>query len=495
LSALSPIRRPKDLDTADRSQLVDYYRHCRRMSNEWLRRMVIERNRIDILAVAIMELEVLPFHLAMMQFQFAHRESLQLCFRGAGKSTTCTVTKAIHYLLKNPNLRILIASKTSTQAESFLKEVKTHFESNDRLAEVFGPYFDARKVTKWDNREIEVLPRTSKAREGSITCIGFEGMVVGKHYDVILGDDLVDEDNSRTKAMRDKMRTWYYKSLEPTLEPPSAEVEHRGEFHRLGTRYHFDDLYGHLIANELKTHTQIIPALDEHGRSPWPDKYPPEWFAEKRQKAGIIIFNAQMQCDTEAMKGEIFQYDDCQQLDESEWPDVKGLRVFMGVDLAISEKDSADKFAIVVIGVTQDRSGYYVLDYFEDQLRFGAQTRKIIEYAKRWDPVRVGLETVQYQEAQAQAVEDTREDDGGLNDVRLKRINTDTDKVKRAWKLSSLFENKRVFFRKSHGLLIEHLVLFPNHRYKDLFDALDLAVRASKMKRRRRSRDKEPGVI
>lgn len=844
MSALSPIRRPKDLKKADRSQLLDYYRHCRRMSNEWIRRMVIENNRVDILAVAVMELEVRPFHLNLMRYQFAVPDSLQLCFRGAGKSTVCTVVKGVHYLLKNPNLRILIASKTTTQAESFLKEIKTHFETNDRLAEIFGPYYDPKLVNKWDTREIEVLPRTSRAREGSITCIGFEGMVVGKHYDIIIGDDLVDEDNSRTKAMRDKMRTWYYKSLEPTLEPPSKDVPHRGEFHRLGTRYHFDDLYGHLIANELKERHNIVPALDEHGRSPWPEKYPPEWFEEKRKKSGIIIFNSQYQChaeetefltekgwrfaddvgslrlatvdlttgaleyqnavgrtrlrfdgellrikgksvdalvtpnhrmlarpsgwikresppqgpwsfvnaediagiakdrtllysgatlkgtrrrtfrvpsgeggrvdgrggvrakhlgfsvpmdvfvrflgyfasegstalkdnggvrlgqnagpvledmrlcfremgmepresgpldgcrsldvrhtglrnwlrenvktnsrdarlprfvfglavgqrralfdalvagdghvvkltkgdesyqytttsraladnvqelaltlgmdatlldeggsfgviarkaigngvapnqinseryvgdvvcfqvpngtlitrlngralvsgncDTEAMKGEIFQYDDCQQLDESDWPDTSGLRVFMGVDLAISEKDSGDKFAIVVIGVTADKSAYYVLDFFEGQLRFKAQTAKIVEYAKRWDPVRVGLETVQYQDAQAQAVEEHREEDGSLSEVRLRRINTDKDKEKRAWKLSALFEAKRMFFRKSQQLLIEHLVLFPGHRYKDLFDALDLAVTASKMTKKRRRRDAEPGLI
>ena len=63
--------------------------------------------------------------------------------------------------------------------------------------------------------------------------------------------------------------------------------------------------------------------------------------------------------------------------------------------------------------------------------------------------------------------------------------------------MSSLFDAKKVFFKKAvHGPLIDQLVLFPNHTYSDLFDALDLAVRVFK-KRRRRSRGarKEPGVI
>lgn len=489
VAVVKPLMSRKALRRAERGELVDYYAHCRGMGNAWLKRQIISNNRIDILAVVVMGLKIQPLHLALLQFQFAHPDSLQLVFRGAGKTTTCTVVKAIHLLLKNPNLRIFIGSKTASNAEGFLKEIKAHFESNERMSEIFGPYYDPRQVKKWDNNAIEVLPRTCTDKEASITCGGVDSTIISKHYDVALLDDLVDEENSRTQHMRDKTQKWYYNTLDPTLEPPDAEVEHRGECHRLGTRYHYGDLYGHLIANELKEHHQVIPALDEHGRSPWPEKYHPDWFAEKRRKAGMIIFNAQYQCNTEAMKGEIFQYDQCQQLDAADFPDVSGLRVFMGVDLAISEKDSADKFAMVVIGITPDRSGYYVLDFFESQLRFNAQTNKILDWYERWHPIRIGLDTIQYQEAQLQNLKDVDKD------VRVRGIKVDKDKTTRAWKLSAIFEDKRVFFKKhSQVLLVEHMVLFPNHRYKDLFDAFDLAIRASKMGRRKR-RAREPGLL
>lgn len=490
MTAALAIPTEKQLRKADRSQLIAYYQDAHKIRNEWIRRQVIENDRIDILAIEVLGLKVQPFHLALMKFQFDNPENLQLCFRGAGKSTTCTEVKVIHLLLKNPNLRILIASKTLQNACGFLKNIKAHFETNERLAEIFGSYYDAKRVGKWDEREIEVLPRTIVAKEASVTCVGVEGTVVSKHYDVIISDDLVDEDNSRTKLQREKTRTWFYNTLMPTLEPPDPAVPHRGEHHMLGTRYHYDDLYGHLIANELADHHQIIPALDANGRSPWPEKYTAKWFAERRRRSGMIIFNCQYQCDTEAMKGEIFQYDQCQQVAESDWPDHKSLRVFMGVDLAISQEEQADKFAIVVIGVTKDRSGYYVLDYYENQLRFKAQTAKIVEYYRRWRPIRVALETNQYQDAQRQTLKDKNPD------MRLKKVQTDKDKITRAWKLSSIFEDMRVFFRKGvQNLLIEHLVLFPNHKYKDLFDAFDLAVSASKMKRKRGRRDEEPGVI
>jgi len=485
-AAVIPITRR--IEDSERSELVQTLDHYKAMGNEWLKRQIIVNNRIDILATYVLGYQVEPFHLAMMAYQFRHPDNLQLAFRGAGKSTVCTVAKVIHLLLKNPNLRILITSKTSGQAEAFLKEIKAHFESNDKLIEIFGPYYDPRAVRKWDNSEIEVLPRTTRAKEASVTTLGVGAQVVGKHYDVIISDDLCDEENTRTKYMRDKTRTWYYQSLDPTLEPPDPSVEHRGEHHRLGTRYHYDDLYGHLIDNELKHHHNIIAALDADGRSPWPEKYPPKWFMEKKRKSGIIIFNAQYQCDTEAMKGEIFQYDQCQMIEAGDIP--KALRIFMGVDLAITEKETNDQMAIVVLGMDTDKNRY-VLDFFAGHLRFGAQTRKIIEYYQKWDPIRCCIETNAYQLAQYQNLKDEYD-----KDIRLKPVNQDKDKIARAWKLEPQFEDMRMFFKKGGNmhLLVEQLVLFPNFRYKDLFDALDLANRASKLKKRR-GRRREPGVI
>lgn len=489
MGSVAPLIRftPGKLESASRDELIGMLDHCRSMGNEWVRRMVLERNRIDILATYVLGYQVKPFHLAMLRWQFQHPSSLQLVFRGAGKSTLCTITKSIHYLLKDPNIRILLASKTSANAESFLKEIKGHFESNNRLAEIFGPYFDPKRVTKWDNREIEVLPRTRASKEASITCVGVDGTIVSKHYDVIISDDLVDEENSRTSYMRDKSKTWFYKTLDPCLEPPDTSIPHRGEHHILGTRYHFEDLYGHLIENELKEHTQVIPALDEAGDSPWPEKYPPEWFNEKKRKAGTIIFRTQYLCDTEGMKGEVFQFDDCQVIDDKDLP--SGLRVFMGTDLAISKKkETADKFAQIVIGLDV-ADNIFVLAFYTGHVRFTQQVNRFFQFYDEHDPIFAGMEANAYQEAMIDVIKERDKE------TRIVPLYTDKDKLTRAWKLSPLFEGKRVFFRKGMDTLIEQFVLFPNFRFKDLVDAFDLAYRASRHKRRRKRRESEPGVM
>lgn len=486
----------KRVKTADRDQLVDIYDQYSKMSTELVRRLIIEHDRIDLLATHVLGYEAKPCHLLMLQWQLRHRDNLILAFRGSGKTTICTVTKAIHLLIKDRNLRILLASKSKTNSEAFLKEIKAHLEGNQRLIDTFGPFYDAHKVPKWDNSEVEVVGRTKPWKEASITCVGVESAVVSKHYDVAISDDIVDEDNSRTKHMRDKIRVWNYQTLDPTIEPPDPDVPHRGEHHRLGTRYHFDDLYGHLIANELKDRTLVIQALDERNRSPWPEKYPPAWFLGKKQRSGTIIYNAQYLCDTEAMKGEIFQYDHCQQIEEDDYPD--NLKIFMGTDLAIKESEKADQFAVVVIGCTgkvscgKDPEAVYVLDYYANHLRFGQQTKQILRLYDEWEPLSCAIEAVGYQLAQYQQLKDIRPTG------RFYPQQVTKDKVSRAWKLSALFEAKRVFFRKGlHGPLIDQLILFPNHRHKDLFDAFDLAVCAARRRKRRSRREgrQEPGLI
>lgn len=473
------------LPGAERSELVGYYEHVRSMSNEWIRRQVIDNLRIDIL-VAVLGLDVKPFHIKILQFQFQHAETMVLAFRGAGKSTTATVIKAVHYLLLDPNLRIVIASKTTSNAETFLREIKQIYETNERFIEIFGRHYDPRR--RWNDKEIDIATRTKFTKEANITCTSPEGTVVGRHFDVEFCDDLVDEGNARTQHMRDLIHKWYYSVLDPTIEPPSKKNKWVGRRHKLGTRYHWDDQYGRWIRDGMQH--LIIRALDENGQSPWPEKWPPEELHDRRRKSGMIIFNAQYQCDTDAMKGEVFQFDDCIMVDDSQvpWDD---LSIFMGVDLAISEKETGDHFAIVVLGF--DRTGnIFVLDFFEGQLRFKAQTTKIRQYAAKYLPVRIGLEVNAYQEAQAQVMED--DDEPLPPETRLRKINTGTDKITNAWKLSPMFEDGRVHFRHVCAQVRDQLVLFPNYRYKDVFDAFNLAVTAQKLKTRKQ-RAREPGVM
>jgi predicted phage terminase large subunit-like protein len=383
----------------------------------------------------------------------SQERSLVLAPRGFGKSTLLSIVRSIYEIARNPDVRILLASNTQPQAEGFLREIRGHFERNHIFRAVFGDLTGR----KWTDREFIVGGRTKIAKEPTMLATGVGGAVISRHFDIIICDDIVDEENARTETQRERLRIWFFKVLLPCLEPD-------GKLCIVGTRYHYRDLYGLLMEAGFVPSVTIIRALDPQGRSAWPEKFSVERLEQIRREAGTVIFNAQYQNDTEAMKGAVFKEEWLRYYDELP----PFLRIFQGVDLSIAQHSGADFFAIVTIGIDQ-WGNIFVIDCYQARLSFRQQTSAIVERACRFDPVKIAIESNAYQAAQADSLKET-----GM--VRVTKVFTDKDKLTRAWKLSALFEDGRIRLGRNMHELAEQLLAFPQAEHDDLFDALDFAV-------------------
>lgn len=424
-----------------------------------------------------------PLHASIIHNVSDNQASMDLAPRGHGKSTIGDVDFCITKVLRNPDIRIMIGSKTQTQASAFLKEIRTHFEQNVNLIRIFGDWKKSRDNV-WNDKEFTVNRRTVIKKEATVAALGASGAVVSKHFDIIIGDDLVGFENARTEAQRKVLKEWFYSSLYPTLEPD-------GEIHILGTRYSPMDLYEDLIKSKnYKVNVQqAITIKDGQEVSLWESKFSLEKLRSIREEAGLIIFNMQYQNNTELAKGKIFKYKYFKHFEEYEVDyalnrvrvkvlDAQGVpfwipvRIYMGADLAISEDETSnnDYFVLTVIGVDKNKN-VYVLDYLKERLSFNAQLNAILDYGRNKFPMveRIGVETVQYQKSLAQEIR-------RLSLLPVINIQTSKDKVTRAMRRSALFENGKVFFRIGMDDLEECLLLFPEGDHDDLFDGLDFAL-------------------
>lgn len=424
-----------------------------------------------------------PLHASIIHNVSDNQASMDLAPRGHGKSTIGDVDFCITKVLRNPDIRIMIGSKTQTQASAFLKEIRTHFEQNVNLIRIFGDWKKSRDNV-WNDKEFTVNRRTVIKKEATVSALGASGAVVSKHFDIIIGDDLVGFENARTEAQRKVLKEWFYSSLYPTLEPD-------GEIHILGTRYSPMDLYEGLIKSKnYKVNVQqAITVKDGQEYSLWESKFSLEKLRSIREEAGLIIFNMQYQNNTELAKGKIFKYKYFKHFEEYEVDydlnrvrvkvlDSQGVpywipvRIYMGADLAISEDETSnnDYFVLTVIGVDKNKN-VYVLDYLKERLTFNAQLNAILDYGKNKFPMveRIGVETVQYQKSLAQEIR-------RLSLLPVINIQTSKDKVTRAMRRSALFENGKVWFRIGMDDLEECLLLFPEVDHDDLFDGLDFAL-------------------
>ncbi len=424
-----------------------------------------------------------PLHASIIHNVSDNQASMDLAPRGHGKSTIGDVDFCITKVLRNPDIRIMIGSKTQTQASAFLKEIRTHFEQNVNLIRIFGDWKKSRDNV-WNDKEFTVNRRTVIKKEATVSALGASGAVVSKHFDIIIGDDLVGFENARTEAQRKVLKEWFYSSLYPTLEPD-------GEIHILGTRYSPMDLYEDLIKSKnYKINVQqAITVKDGQEYSLWESKFSLEKLRSIREEAGLIIFNMQYQNNTELAKGKIFKYKYFKHFEEYDIDydlnrvrvkvlDSQGVpywipvRIYMGADLAISEDETSnnDYFVLTVIGVDSNKN-VYVLDYLKERLTFNAQLNAILDYGKNKFPMveRIGVETVQYQKSLAQEIR-------RLSLLPVINIQTSKDKVTRAMRRSALFENGKVWFRIGMDDLEECLLLFPEVDHDDLFDGLDFAL-------------------
>lgn len=395
------------------------------------------------------------------------QETLDLAPRGCGKTRIGNIGYCAFLAANNPNIRILIVSDTDTHAVRFLGTIKAVLESHPLIKQYYG---NLKGESKWTDHEITLKTRTDKTlTEATISAMGaYSGAVTGGHFNVIIADDLANYDNSRTEAQRSRMKEWFKTSLMPTLIPG-------GELHCLATKYHYSDLWD-MIENELGYDTQIQKAIKDDGTSIW------EWHLPLRDKIegnikikgletiknelGSVIFALQYENSAELLKeGNIFKYDWFQFYENIP----KGLRIYQGVDPAISQKSTADFFVQITIGV-DGKKNIFVLDIVRQHLTFDKQIEMIKQKHNEWRPDIIGIEKVAYQEALIQHLRKQ------YPEMKIHEIQTVKDKVSRAYNRSGLFENGKVFVRRDMHLFIDELVLFPDAIHDDQFDAFDFAL-------------------
>jgi predicted phage terminase large subunit-like protein len=208
----------------------------------------------------------------------------------------------------------------------------------------------------------------------------------------------------------------------------------------------------------------LVEGALAEGKALWPEMFPVEILEKRKEVMGTVNFNLQYQNDATLALGTVFR---------AEWMRrwsvlPEGLAVYQGVDLAVSAGRFADYFAIVTVGVSPDFE-VFVLDVFRGRLSFERQMQAVIEKAREFDPVHIAVEATGYQTAFAQTLT-------SRTLLPVRPVYPNRDKVTRAWRLSALFENGRVFLGKGQEALEEELLAFPDGGHDDLFDALEMAV-------------------
>jgi len=400
-----------------------------------------------------------PFHNEWYDLFQSYTSFILEAPRGHAKST-CGRNYMLWRIVQNPDIRIIILSSTYELAKGLAFDLKLQIEQRF--------HWLVEGSEKWGDKGMYVN-RPTISKDPTIRVSSMEGIEPGPRADIIWGDDVVGEENSRSDLQRKKIHIKVTKVLMPMLEP-------NGQAFFTGTPYHFGDEYATLEREGWRLIR--YKAIQDNGTALWKERYPLDCGLERNDKKncclkhiritlGTPIFNDQYLCDPSGLVGRFLKLDWLEPYYDVPPGDME---IVQGIDLAISEKETADYTAIATVGYSPSLQKIYVLNLWRDQVDFPAQLKAIKAQAETYRPSAIVIETNVYQKVLATNLQQTTM-------LPIMGRVTVKDKVQRVMgTLSPYFENKKLVVRRDFYEFISEYLEFPDGSHDDMLDALEFAV-------------------
>ena len=185
-------------------------------------------------------------------YPHAAKKISRLLPRGHGKSEGVGVVFPSWVLLSIPRARVAVISKTAGTADERASKVVD-------VVEHWAPHFGV----ELDNvATTQLTTIANDHKEPSISGYGLESQLTGKHFDVIIWDDIGDWENQRTEAQRRNVRS-YFRDYEKNLIDPDSVIPGGGVQAMIGTRKHVQDVYATDILSSSTWDTKVFKAIHE----------------------------------------------------------------------------------------------------------------------------------------------------------------------------------------------------------------------------------------
>jgi phage terminase large subunit-like protein len=390
--------------------------------------------------------------------------------RSCFKSSFFTIGESLRRIAENPSIRILIANATLGNAQNFLGQIKNHIQNNEVYKSLYGDMYD--KNLKWNDTEMEVKGRHLGIREATVTAVGVGGNLVSQHYDMIIADDLINEQNSATRFQAEKVIDWWKRTFS-LLEPS-------GKMLIVGTRWSYYELYAYL-EDEYKDQVDfyIRGAKNPDGTFYFPERFNEEKLKELKKLHGSYIFscfyeNSPIDEDNCIIKESQILYwtDNDDEINEITKKIPSNLAMFSACDPAVSQESLADSSGFISVGVDSE-GNWWIKQADREKITTGELIQRLFQQFETYNPITMSIEVI----GQAQNIlSPIRDEERARNKfLPLSEIKV-LPQVTKAARIRSIlqprFENGKIYIHKDMTELKDQLLRFPKAKHDDLIDAL-----------------------
>ena len=329
------------------------------------------------------------------------RFKLTLTPRGTLKSSIGTIGGSLQDAVKNPNIRILLASEKFTISTAFLSEITGHIEKNEEFRNLYGNLVG----DLWNKSEITINTRTSWKASPTISCAGIDVTKVGMHYDVIRVDDPHSDQNTGNQDQIDKVIRWY-KLLLSLLDPG-------GHLYITGTIWHYGDLYNYIVNKEREraeagrkkrfkifqrdsfegTNDDLLNNRVSKDKLLWPERLSADWLKDQLIEQGPYIFSCQYRLRPIDDETAVFKRSWLKTCLPEEVP--KRLNIYSTID-PMRDEEGKDYLSIVTCG-TDEYWKSYILDVRRVKADEHDTVDEMFNVYQHWKPIKMGIESVAWQ--------------------------------------------------------------------------------------------------
>lgn len=174
------------------------------------------------------------------EFLLAHPKALVIAPPGFAKTWTAAML-LVWCIGRNPNVRAAVVSWTEEQASKILALARDLIERSPYVKLVFP---ELRRSSKpgdaWTTTNL-VVERNISTRDDTVEALGIKsGSILGSRKNFILIDDVLTEENTRTREQRDHVYDLLDKQVLRRLDPP-LEGQDPPRFIFTNTAWHHED--------------------------------------------------------------------------------------------------------------------------------------------------------------------------------------------------------------------------------------------------------------
>lgn len=344
--------------------------------------------------------------------------------RGATKSTVWTIGFSTYILSKFPTNGILIVQKSDTAGGKTSSAIADVIKSNAGWQQMY-PYLKPDETKKWAFEGYEIvdtrLPYNEwrqqvldeRPKDNSFVAYGWSnGGIVGMHPRWLFVDDILDEENTRSKREMNAVSSTMKGNVLQTLNRPpgwdnSKNFEEPCAIFSY-TPWYADDFYAYIestglyhimetpLAKEVEPGTQ--KAFEWRGKywvSAWDVKDPVRLMDSKVQEWGEMDFQRMQMLDLTKAEGVNLKREWLHEYPHdrinSTWP------VYIGVDYASTSDQMKTKlqerdYFSISVGRVIPSGGIVLVDGYRDKISSGDAELMVKSFALNYRPVEIGFD-------------------------------------------------------------------------------------------------------